>query len=1030
MNLTVVNNSLLHIGLLVLSWLPVSAQEQWSHQQYMSESGLLQNRVHVMVRDRWGALLIGTEGGLVRFDGDHFKQVGLSAQEGIRPSRVLDILPTDAGEYVVRDAGCRLYLYADEMFSSITADAPTRQYASRFSGNVPSVKIAVAAMDPDSILDGKSSWTGVVRPVVLSNGKWCTRTDNELLIYADTLLIARYPLPTGRSPHLFALGEFLYTIDAAAQVYRIDPTNGDRIKVVMEDFPDIESRNGVLAWRLFWDPMDRTATMVVRDELYILHSTAGGAHMRAERIPLRLPADAKVGAVVWMQSQQVLAIGTDTKGLFIYRKNTMRSFLCEVALDGVNNAYNAQAPFGNAGVLTSSRGGARVFTAAGCMPELPLIRRFDEVAIILDSQQRYWYGRGDTLFQYDLVSQEEVLFRTGLRPLSFFEEADTLWVGTAKGVFGITDGTATLRFPLSEGDLSSRPNALCRTPAGEFWMATCSGVYRTTHLNGWEVVPGFKGVCARTLAVHDGVILVGTYGSGAYLHKNGTVQRFPPDEQGFLTHVHAFMPDRTGFLWMSTNQGLFRARWRDLQGWMSDTTQRVYYAYYGKHAGIQNSEFNGGCSPSYVRTNDGWASFPTMDGLVWFRPEQIPDAYPDGKILVEGIYVDERPLTNDLHVPWDHREVLIRFSLAYWGDPENVRLEYRTDAMADERWIPLSPGQRELRIGQLPAGDRELKLRKIGSALRGEEPLTFHLRVPMPYYRTTWFIGTCVLCVALLLLFVIRLNAARLRRKNLVLERKVRERTRELVETNTVLRRSLEMKEMLVSIISHDIVTPLRFIARVANGVTRSHAGSADERLHSTLLDLARSSDKLHANAQDLLDWIKRQDGRIDLRPRNVVVHLLAEEVFDMERERAADNSVELFNAIGLDDIIRTDRNVLSIVLHNVVANAVTHSPSARVTISAVPVEGAYHITIRDTGTGMPPTALRHAQRVQAKGALGAMNEEGERDVQGLGLLIIADLLELLGGRFSITSELGNGTTVTLIMPVDVRGNVQCADDV
>jgi len=72
---------------------PALAQDEWSQQQFMSENGLLQNRVHAMVRDRWGALVIGTEGGLVRFDGDHFKRIGISAVDGIRPSRVLDILP-------------------------------------------------------------------------------------------------------------------------------------------------------------------------------------------------------------------------------------------------------------------------------------------------------------------------------------------------------------------------------------------------------------------------------------------------------------------------------------------------------------------------------------------------------------------------------------------------------------------------------------------------------------------------------------------------------------------------------------------------------------------------------------------------------------------------------------------------------------------------------------------------------------------------------------------------------------------------
>ncbi|MBP7450773.1 MAG: hypothetical protein KA817_12120, partial [Flavobacteriales bacterium] len=337
----------------------------------MSENGLLQNRVHAMVRDRWGALLIGTEGGLVRFDGHHFKQIGLPAKEGIRPSRVLDILPTASGEYVIRDAGCRQYVYAKEVLAPVTADAPTRQFTSRFSGGVPSVQVAIASMDPDSMMAGKGSWPAIVRPVNLSDGTWCTRTDKELLVYSDTVLLARHPLPSGRSPHLFMLADVLYTLDMAGHAYRVDPVTGVLTQPTMVDFPEIEIRNGNLGWRLFWDPLDRTATMVSRDSLYVLHGEADGTVLRAEFIPLKLPVDAKVGAIVWMQGQEVLAIGTGTKGLFIYRKNTMRSFLCEVMLDGVNNAYNAQAAYGEGSVLTSTRGGARLFTADGCLQSAP-----------------------------------------------------------------------------------------------------------------------------------------------------------------------------------------------------------------------------------------------------------------------------------------------------------------------------------------------------------------------------------------------------------------------------------------------------------------------------------------------------------------------------------------------------------------------------------------------------------------------------------------------------------------------------------
>ena len=255
----------------------------------------------------------------------------------------------------------------------------------------------------------------------------------------------------------------------------------------------------------------------------------------------------------------------------------------------------------------------------------------------------------------------------------------------------------------------------------------------------------------------------------------------------------------------------------------------------------------------------------------------------------------------------------------------------------------------------------------------------------------------------------------------MALESKVRERTAELVDANAVLRHSLEVKEMLVSIISHDIVTPLRFIARVAQGASRKLEPQVDDQLSGTLKDLARSSDKLHANAQDLLQWIKRQDGRIELRPRPVRLHDLVEEVFAMEQERARERGVGLFNQVRPEEELRLDSDVLTIVLKNLVANAITHTTSGRVTIAGESAKPLYRIRVEDTGQGMGEAALLHARRVQVRGALGAMNREGERDVQGLGLLIVADLLELMHGQFDIRSEPGKGTVITITLPMEPR---------
>lgn len=997
----------------------LQAQETWYSEQFMSESGLLQNRVHDMVRDRWGALLIGTEGGLVRFDGHHFKQIGIGSPEGMRPSRVLEIVPTNDGNYVVRDAGCRQYLYAENRIGSLTGDAPTRQYASRFTGSMGTVMASVKAMDPDSIMARKGDWPSVVRAVPLPGGLWCLRNASELLVYRDTVLDVVLPLPPGRSTHLFGVGGHAYFFDNLGGLFRIDPGSWTIVPVAQEGFPQPEIKNGQLTWRLFWNPQDRTTSFIAGDRLYTVDGTANGAKLVATWVDLQLPQSTKVGPLIWLDGGNTLALGTDNKGLFVYRKQRMRNLLCEGLSEGVNNAYNAQAVLGQGGVITSTRGGARVFDHSGCSPVAPPILGFNEGAIHVDVKGRYWYGRGDTLFQYDPTSGSENAVAGGMRPLCFFEEKGTLWMGSAKGVGKVDPRGVSLVHPLAEGDLAFRPNDLCRTPGGELWMATCSGVYRIGPTGGWELVEGLGKVCARTLEVVDDAVLIGTYGSGAFIKRDGLILPLRRDERGFLSHVHGFMPDDQGFIWMSTNQGLFRVKHADLFAWTADTTQRMFYAYYGKRAGLSNAEFNGGCSPSYVRTRDGWASFPTMDGLAWFRPEIIPDAYPTEELWIDAVSVNGVRHEGRLDLPWDHRDVVVSLSIAYWGDLENALVEYTLSA-ADDAWSVLPPSQRELRFTSLPAGSHVLRLRKLGAPLRGDtRELSLAIHVEVPLYRRLWFILAAAVATVLVFMGTVRLNDSRLRRRNAQLEQKVADRTRELVEANSDLRRSLEMKEMLVSIISHDIVTPLRFIARVAGGASRRIPEGLGSRLAVTLADLANSSEKLHSNAQGLLQWIKRQDGRIELQPRNIVVHLLVEEVLDRERERAAENSVALSNLVALDDMIRTDRNVLSIILHNAIGNAVTHSGMASVTVLGERRADEYRLVIRDTGNGMSDAVLRHARRLQVQGALGAMGQEGEREVQGLGLLIIADLTELLGGVFSVESEPGKGTTVSITLPVD-----------
>lgn len=522
--------------------------------------------------------------------------------------------------------------------------------------------------------------------------------------------------------------------------------------------------------------------------------------------------------------------------------------------------------------------------------------------------------------------------------------------------------------------------------------------------------------CLRSMEVHEGRVFIGTYGGGAYLYDHGRLQRLPMDRQGFLTHVHTFMPDGRGRMWISSNRGLFSVALGDIDAYMADTTTHVYYAYYGRNEGILNPEFNGGCDPAYVRLADGRAVFPTLDGLVEFDPDQVPDPVPQGRVLVESVNIDGvavEPRSEIVMEP-GQQEVSVRFSLAYWGAQANVQLEYTLSSIQD-RWQPIGSGERELRFSRLPPGIYALTIRKLG-ARADEEPTRLRFQVLAPFHRQRWFLVMVAMLVVLLFFGAVRLNEMRLRNKNIELENAVQERTRDMELANERLRSSMEVKERLVSIISHDIVTPLRFIARVARSTNRTPEVNAE--LSDNLRDIALSSDKLYANARNMLSWIKHQEGHIELRPLHVALNPLVEEALDMVRELAASQGDALINDVPLDDVLRTDRDLLLIILQNIISNAVNYTRNGEVRVTGGQQDHHYELCISDSGPGITPKAQAHVNDILSgqRGRRGM--DHGDPEMQGLGYVIVGELATLLGGSVEVGNGSKGGAMVTIKLPL------------
>ena len=593
---------------------------------------------------------------------------------------------------------------------------------------------------------------------------------------------------------------------------------------------------------------------------------------------------------------------------------------------------------------------------------------------------------------------------------------DTLWLGTQSSVGYALHGTYYPMVNIAAGKVDEQAFFIRRGPHGLLWFGTASGLFTLDRRTGISnAIPELKDRCVRAMETIGDLVFIGTYGDGAFVISGAEVMHLPLDAEGRMQHIHAFVTDRSGHIRMSTNRGLFRMGRQDVIRWCKDRTTTPTYEYYGAYAGIDNVEFNGGCDPAYARLANGTLCFPTMDGVVQFMPDQVPPLRSNTAVILEHAMVDGVPSgAGFLHFAPNVHVISIPFSTSYWGDPQNMHLQYRLTGVSDE-WIDIPSGAHEVVLGNLPPEDYSFHIRSSENETE-DFGNTLYFTVDAPWYRSLWAIAFFVVSAIALLAFGKHLISQRLERRNVELELAVAQRTHDLSAANLELERTIEVKDRLFSMLNHDIVSPLKFITRVARGQMNADMRAKPEERTGALRDIAFASDKLHGNAQNLLSWIKQQEGRINPQPRHQVVNFLVEETFDRVRPQAAHKGIDLLNDVPLDDVIKVDKALLSIVLGNLLMNAVNYTQKGMVRISSATVDGVYHLIVMDTGPGFSAEARAQIERIRTGDNRSLPNEEGG-GLQGLGYIIIAGMMELMGGHFEIVAESGEGTTIVLDFP-------------
>ncbi len=233
----------------------------------------------------------------------------------------------------------------------------------------------------------------------------------------------------------------------------------------------------------------------------------------------------------------------------------------------------------------------------------------------------------------------------------------------------------------------------------------------------------------------------------------------------------------------------------------------------------------------------------------------------------------------------------------------------------------------------------------------------------------------------------------------------------------TRLRRIDELKSDVVATVSHELKTPLTSL-RLATYMLLEGAGPLTEQQRELATTARGDVERLRAIVDELLDLVRIEREAGALRRSRIAIATLFEDVVDGHRAIAANKGVAL-GVAPLDPArqLEVDAEKLSVVLSNLVANAIRHTPAGgRVELSVRGTNDASEVslTVKDTGEGITGDQLGHVFDRHYRGG-DSKTKRGDR--HGLGLAIAREIVEHHGGRIEVTSRAGEGSTFTVVLP-------------
>jgi signal transduction histidine kinase len=332
-----------------------------------------------------------------------------------------------------------------------------------------------------------------------------------------------------------------------------------------------------------------------------------------------------------------------------------------------------------------------------------------------------------------------------------------------------------------------------------------------------------------------------------------------------------------------------------------------------------------------------------------------------------------------------------------------------------------------------------------------ETGASIFIRVKPPWYKNWWFYIVVVLSVLGFFALFYLIRTAQLRKQKDLLAMKVNERTRELSEKNEELKTQAEdlnntnalmeerqqlieeqakkleqaneelkklnsSKDKFFSIISHDLRGPFQNILGFSEILSDNYADMDETQKKDIADNINVSTKRVYHLLENLLKWSASQINSISYIPDNIDIEDIISESIHIMKDIAVRKKIRInFSKIEVEKVF-ADREMVKTIVRNLIGNALKFTlAGGMVDIEVTKTDGFAHISVRDNGIGMDKKYMQNLFSIEKmESRAGTENERGS----GLGLILCREFVEKNGGKLTVKSKKGLGSTFSFTLPL------------